>query len=380
MKNKEEKEVLLAWLKKEVQLDTKVATKQWLKENKFKQKHAEFLIDKIKWVRKVRSLRHKQQTFNLQISGGSSFSGYRTLTLPLSAFHLLLQKKVIDLKQKRRKANQPLPTQKNGRILAIQQYKIDEAFGFLKATHGDLSIKNSSIPSYTVIEEDLGKYSSSCTYKKIAHNIFLNLPFKKFFKSQGNFFLGGTDNLWCYLTKTVGDIEIYRACWLKRGRGYNRSVVEGYILRSGETCYHIEKGKSLKRAISNLRNKLIRQRVLSTIPMFSGEVKFTEVKALLEKIDSGEISIFDNLRVYRSRSITAGNCVPGTDEFLEVHNLKGKKGGVSLREFCESRLLDNRYWSEKMATIGETIKKGYEQGKVDLRDLKKLASQYLPNI
>ncbi len=373
MKCSERLDIVICWFKSGSNdyFDTKKATKAWLKGNKFKQKHSDFLYEFVDQVEAKRVKRREQKMFRLWLND--------SISLPISKSYMTMQKRLISLKQKRRKANiRIVPTA--GRILRLQDEKLDSAFQHLKSTHGSFAIRNADKPSYDVETESLGRYSSSCTYQKTGHNIVLKFPYKKFLQSIKNKDLGGTTNLWCLLGKTVGDIEIYRACWLKKGRGYEHSVNEGYILKCGDVCYHLDKGKSLKRAIQNLRNKIIRQRVLATIPMFSGDVKFTDIKKLLEKVDSGVISIFDNLRVYRSRSIGAGNCVPGTDEFIDVHGFSGKKGGITLREFCESRILDNQYWSEKMATIGETIKKGYEQGKIDLDDLKVLAGEHMPEL
>ena len=180
------------------------------------------------------------------------------------------------------------------------------------------------------------------------------------FQAIHQFWLYLTTNLKCKLRKTIGTIEIYDAIWLKKSRGFDRDIKKGFILKSKETdvTYHLESGKNLRKGIRQLQRKIEKSEVLNTKINLAGN-QVNNILSKIAKIENGEITDFDNIKVYRKNSIDAGNCVPGTNEFIHVHGLSGKKGGITLRDFCNCKTLDNVYRHEKRLTILETIKKAF---------------------
>ena len=114
----------------------------------------------------------------------------------------------------------------------------------------------------------------------------------------------------------IPGVIVYKAEWLKKGRGISAEFVKGYIAEYKGFFFHTNTKKDAeikvvakrKRAITNKR----KARILARIR-----------KHQLEKIF-----------VTRQDSIDAGNCAPGTDNWINRHNLQDRES-ISLKELLE---------------------------------------------
>lgn len=95
--------------------------------------------------------------------------------------------------------------------------------------------------------------------------------------------------------KTIQNMEIYRATWLKKGQGYNFTKQSGYIAKAGDQAYH---GKTERSAIQGLKNKIIKQKIKT--------IKFN-------------LSNYLDVLVNFNDSLMAGNCKAGTENWINQH-------------------------------------------------------------
>lgn len=121
---------------------------------------------------------------------------------------------------------------------------------------------------------------------------------------------------------TDGDLEAYPASWVRRGRGLSIRAETGWIARhrpSG-TAYHLPGGEAAK-AIAALRRKMRNQ----AIPQSEKderrrrrtEIQRHRLQRLVEKLARHDLGDVGDVVVTRRDSIKAGNCEPGTDEFID---------------------------------------------------------------
>jgi hypothetical protein len=126
------------------------------------------------------------------------------------------------------------------------------------------------------------------------------------------------------------DTEVYRAAWVRQGRGYELHSETGWIAyhRPSGTAYHSPGDWSQNgttRAVRGLRRKLKAQAIPASIREAArterirkrDERRAGRLARLTEQLLRRDFTEFEEVRVTRQDSLRAGNCVPGTDQFID---------------------------------------------------------------
>ena len=112
------------------------------------------------------------------------------------------------------------------------------------------------------------------------------------------------------LTTHARQVEpnLWQASWIRQARGFDLRAESGYIYRVGEQFFH---GKSASAA------KAVATRRLKAEWLFERSAQTYE-KIKLLSFDQ-MISAYGDVVVERRDSLRAGNCTPGTDNWIERH-------------------------------------------------------------
>lgn len=132
---------------------------------------------------------------------------------------------------------------------------------------------------------------------------------------------------------TTGLVEVYRAAWVRQGRGVSLVTERGYIARhtpSG-TTYHSTESDPAK-ALSGLKRKVTAQGIPAAVreerrserATARQERQAAKLAALIERISRHDLSDVGHVEVRREDSLRAGNCVPGTDAFIDRYGFDGR--------------------------------------------------------
>ena len=113
-------------------------------------------------------------------------------------------------------------------------------------------------------DDDLGAYSNSCTYHKIAHNLHMIVPelWRTRVDRKGLAIIDGMMTLDAQPLDAKGDIELYAAVWVQRGRGYAVNAQTGYIAyhRESHTAFHAKTAQGAAVGVSRKRSLTAEQR------------------------------------------------------------------------------------------------------------------------
>jgi len=115
------------------------------------------------------------------------------------------------------------------------------------------------------------------------------------------------------------DAEAYPASWVRRGRGLSVRAESGWIAyhRPSGTAYHLPAGDAI-RAIAALRRKMRNQAIpLGEKDELHRRRREARLQRLVEKLTRHDLADVGGVVVTRRDSIKAGNCEPGTDEFID---------------------------------------------------------------
>jgi hypothetical protein len=119
-----------------------------------------------------------------------------------------------------------------------------------------------------------------------------------------------------------GDIEAYPATWVRQGRGLSIRHELGWIAyhRPSGTAYHLAGGDATK-AVARLRRKMrsqaVPQEVRDERQRRRLEARQARLERLVQKLARHDLSDVADVVVTRQDSLRAGNCEPGTDEFID---------------------------------------------------------------
>lgn len=139
------------------------------------------------------------------------------------------------------------------------------------------------------------RYSSRCSFSKKIHIFKIKVPrFLKIEKEE----VGGLYNLECILIKKIGEVELFKAKWLKKMRGFNFTVENGFI--ASYENYNFHSVNSENEAIDGLRKKI------------TGEEKLHKIN---EQTKIG-IKLFKKL---------TGACSPGIENFCNKCSISKKQ-------------------------------------------------------
>jgi hypothetical protein len=126
------------------------------------------------------------------------------------------------------------------------------------------------------------------------------------------------------LIEIVDGVEVFRASWIRQGRGLSIHSESGFISRSQNLTFH---GSTVKSVISGIRRKLTMQgmdpAILTARRTEAAAKRATRAAAQIDKLISlislvsrWDLAKIGHVRVTRRDSLKAGNCVSGTDEFI----------------------------------------------------------------
>lgn len=150
-----------------------------------------------------------------------------------------------------------------------------------------------------------------------------------------------------------GDIEAYPATWIRQGRGLTIRPESGWIAyhRPSGTAFHLAGGDAAK-AVTALRRKMrsqaIPQRERDDRRRRRQEARQARLGRLMEKLARFDLADVGDVVVTRRDSLRAGNCEPGTDEFIDrffpdrtaatIAEIAAAVGGIDLAHLDEQRL------------------------------------------
>jgi hypothetical protein len=123
--------------------------------------------------------------------------------------------------------------------------------------------------------------------------------------------------------RRIDGIEVYPAAWVRQGRGFAIRPETGRIAfhRVSGTAYHLP-GGTRHEAVSRLRRKLhvqsIPQEQKDARRRQRAQVRRARFERLVRRLASHDIADIDEVVVTRQDSLRAGNCEPGTDQFIET--------------------------------------------------------------
>lgn len=118
------------------------------------------------------------------------------------------------------------------------------------------------------------------------------------------------------------DIEAYPAAWVRQGRGLSVRSQSGWIAyhRESRTSFHLPGGDAA-RAVAALRRKMRNQAVpqeeRDERRRRRQEARRARLERLVEKLARFKLADVGEVVVTRRDSLRAGNCEPGTDQFID---------------------------------------------------------------
>lgn len=149
---------------------------------------------------------------------------------------------------------------------------------------------------------------------------------------RGLDYLDGLLTLSAELVEVCDGIEVYRATWVRQGRGYDLTRERGMIARhvASGTTYHSTASDSRgmfcpRKAIAGLRRKMTAQGVPAEVRAARSREaaerrasrRAAQLGRLLERVARWDLDDIRDVVVTRADSIRAGNCEPGTDQFID---------------------------------------------------------------
>lgn len=136
---------------------------------------------------------------------------------------------------------------------------------------------------------------------------------------------------------TWGPVEVYRAAWARQGRGVSLVVERGYIARhipSGSTYHSVDADP--EKALRGLKRKVNVQSIpqprrdaqRATRTAQRAIRQAASLARLVERLARWDLAEIEHVQVTRSDSLRAGNCVPGTDSFIDRYGFDGRESAT----------------------------------------------------
>ena len=119
-----------------------------------------------------------------------------------------------------------------------------------------------------------------------------------------------------------GDITAYAASWVRQGVGLSIRIESGVIAFDtlSSTAFHLADGDAAG-AIAGLRRKLrnlaVPQQEKDDRLRLKQEARQASLERLMSKLARHDLDDVGHVVVTRADSLRAGNCVPGTDQFID---------------------------------------------------------------
>ncbi|MHB8397394.1 MAG: hypothetical protein ACYDCI_00445 [Candidatus Limnocylindrales bacterium] len=120
--------------------------------------------------------------------------------------------------------------------------------------------------------------------------------------------------------------ELYRATWVRQSRGRSFQPESGIIARhtASDTAYH-SPGADPRRAVAGLKRKLTAQGVPADVrharaqgaAAKRAEHRAAQLQRLVDRVRAHDLGEVADVVVRRDDSLRAGNCGPGTDQFID---------------------------------------------------------------
>jgi hypothetical protein len=132
---------------------------------------------------------------------------------------------------------------------------------------------------------------------------------------------------------TWGPVEVYRAVWVRQGRGVSLVTERGYIARhvpSGATYHSVDADP--EKALRGLKRKVNAQSIpqpqrdaqRATRAAQRAIRRAASLARLVERLSRWDLAEIEHVEVTRADSLRAGNCVPGTDAFIDRYGFDGR--------------------------------------------------------
>jgi hypothetical protein len=148
-------------------------------------------------------------------------------------------------------------------------------------------------------------------------------------------------------------LEVYPASWIRQSKGLTIRQESGWIAyhRESGTAYHLS-GGSATEAVAGLRRKLRNQAIPQEEKNARRQQRARErterFERLLQRLARHDFQAVGDVIVTREDSLRAGNCVPGTDEFIDkffpnrqsatIEEIVGVGGQTDVANLNESEL------------------------------------------
>jgi hypothetical protein len=206
--------------------------------------------------------------------------------------------------------------------------------GYCTATAGTHSLNIIISPSYVDASGESSKgesYSRKCTWRKrnSHHTIKVLDSWIDTVLDQG---IAVADGMLTLMATQVGE-NVYEACWVRQGRGFGLEKERGYIATDRQGNYY-HSTTSAEAAERGLRRKLAAQArspeqvaaIRDERKRKAEERKAYQINNLINRMHRYDLKDIGHVVVGRDDSLRAGNCIPGTDEFIQrVSKAMGKE-------------------------------------------------------
>jgi hypothetical protein len=117
-------------------------------------------------------------------------------------------------------------------------------------------------------------------------------------------------------------LEVYPASWIRQSKGLTIRQESGWIAyhRESGTAYHLSGGSATEAVAGlcrKLRNQAIPQEEKNARRQQRARERTERFEQLLQRLARHDFQGVGDVIVTREDSLRAGNCVPGTDEFID---------------------------------------------------------------
>lgn len=136
---------------------------------------------------------------------------------------------------------------------------------------------------------------------------------------------------------TWGQVEVYRAVWARQGRGVSLVVERGHLARHTPTgiSFHSTDADP-ERALRGLKRQVtaagvapeVRDAARRERARLRAERQASQLARLIEKVRRYDLSEVELVAVTRQDSLRAGNCIPGTDAFIDRFGFDGRESAT----------------------------------------------------
>lgn len=125
--------------------------------------------------------------------------------------------------------------------------------------------------------------------------------------------------------QVIDGLEVLEAIWVRQGRGFGLEIQRGWIAHTPADQFAFHSTTSAKAALTGLKRQIrMQSRPAEEVAAERNaqaqarrERRAQQIVELMDRLQRQDYGDLANLRLRRQDSLSAGNCQPGTDAFIE---------------------------------------------------------------